>query len=196
MDEILSYWFGDEQDSARVSAEKSKLWWRKSPETDSTIRARFGEAHARAARGELDDWCRTPRGSLALVIRLDQFSRNLHRDDARAFAADEKARTIALEALERGDAEKLRPVERVFLYMPLVHSEHLAHQERAVELFEKLLDDASPEVRSAFEPNAKYARAHRDIVARFGRFPHRNSVLGRDSTAEEVEFLKQPGSSF
>jgi uncharacterized protein (DUF924 family) len=196
MDEILLYWFGNLPDSAGVSAEKSALWWKKSSETDSTIRARFGDAHARAVRGELDDWCRTPRGTLALVILLDQFSRNIYRDDARAFSADDKARSIVNQTVDRGDAGKLRPIERAFLYMPLMHSENRADQDRALALFDALLEESSQEDRAAVQAYPKYARAHREIVVRFGRFPHRNSVLGRASTPEEVEFLRQPGSSF
>ena len=165
-------------------------WFRKDAAFDSEIRKRFGALHAEAAGRGLEAWRASPLPMLALVVVLDQFSRNLYRGDARAFAQDERARDCANQALARGDDLLLLPVHRQFLYLPLEHSEDLADQERCVELMRSL---------EAFEPTrglTEWAEKHRVIVARFGRFPHRNAALGRTSTPEEVEFLKQPGSGF
>ena len=183
---VLEFWFGAASGPAGPRLE----WFRKDAKFDEEIRRRFGELHARAAAGELQSWRANPESLLALVILLDQFSRNLHRNDARAFAQDEQARACTREALSRGDDLGLLPVQRQFLYMPLEHSEDLADQDRAVELMRSLED---------FEETAglaEWAEKHRDIIRRFGRFPHRNAVLGRESTPEELAFLKRPGSSF
>ena len=157
---------------------------------DGELRRRFGELHARAARRELEGWRDSPEPMLALVIVLDQLSRNLFRNDARAFAQDAHARECAAQAISRGDDLELLPVQRTFLYLPYEHSESLADQERAVDLMRSL--DGFEETRGMSE----YAVKHRDVVKRFGRFPHRNALLGRDSTAQEIEFLRQPGSRF
>jgi uncharacterized protein (DUF924 family) len=165
-------------------------WFRKDAAFDESIRSRFGDLHAAAARRELEAWRASPEPMLALVVVLDQFSRNLHRNDPRAFAQDPYARECANQALGRGDDLLLLPVHRQFLYLPLEHSEDLVDQERCVELMRSL---------ESFEPTrglTEWAEKHRVIVARFGRFPHRNAVLGRPSTPEEIEFLKEPGSGF
>jgi uncharacterized protein (DUF924 family) len=182
--EVLRFWFGEAPGPARPE------WFRKDAAFDAEIRRRFGDLHAVAAGHGLEAWRASPEPMLALVVVLDQFSRNLFRNDPRAFAQDEYARECAAQALARGDDLLLLPVNRQFLYLPLEHSEDLADQERCVELMRSL---------EAFEPTrglAEWAVKHRDIVARFGRFPHRNAALGRASTAEEIEFLKQPGSGF
>lgn len=174
MEDVLTFWFADPERA-----------WKKDPAFDDELRRRFGALHAAVLRGEHDDWCATPRGVLAYVLVLDQLSRNLHRGDPRAFAGDARALTAAARAVDAGQDRALAPIERGFLYMPFMHSEALADQERAVALFAAL-----------GEPFLPFAVQHRDIVARFGRFPHRNAVLGRESTPEEREFLTQPGSSF
>jgi uncharacterized protein (DUF924 family) len=174
IDEVISFWFAD---PAR--------WWRKDPSFDEEIRARFAALHAALERDELEDWKRTPRGTLAYVIVLDQFSRNMFRDTPRMFASDARARAAVHEAIARCDDVALSSVERGFLYMPLMHSEKLAEQEQSVALY-GALDTGQ----------LSFARQHRDIVERFGRFPHRNAILGRASTPEELAFLEQPGSSF
>jgi uncharacterized protein (DUF924 family) len=165
-------------------------WFRKDSAFDEDIRQRFAATHAAAAAGELDAWRATREGRLALVIVLDQFSRNLYRSDARAFAQDAQALACARAAIEAGDERELLPVERQFLYLPFEHSERLEDQERALELFKPL--DAFAETRGVSE----WARRHHAIVARFGRFPHRNAALGRASSEEELAFLAQPGSGF
>lgn len=197
IDDLLGFWLGTPDPDGAVSDETFGRYWRRSEAFDAEIRERFGELHARAGRGELDGWAETPRGRAALVIVLDQLSRNLHRDDPRAFDNDGKALRLALEGVERGEHLSLRPMQAYFLLMPLMHSEELAVQQRGVELFDELAArHTAPELAKCFAGAADYARRHRDIVARFGRFPHRNATVGRASTPEELEFLKQPGSSF
>ena len=181
---VLEFWFGVPPGPSRAE------WFRKDAAFDAQIRDRFGELHEAAARRELEGWRAAPESMVALVVVLDQFSRNLHRGDARAFAQDAYARECANQALARGDERVLLPVQRQFLYLPLEHSEDLADQERCVELMRSL--EPFPETKGLTE----WAEKHRVIVARFGRFPHRNAALGRESTPEEIEFLKQPGSSF
>ena len=168
----------------------SEKWFTKDAAFDRAIADRFGELHAKAAAGHLADWASTPEGALALVLLLDQFSRNLYRNDARAYAQDEMARSCAGEAIQRGDDLGFIPVQRQFLYMPFEHSEALADQDYAVELMGSLEN---------FEETAglgAWAEKHRDIIRRFGRFPHRNALLGRESTPDEAEFLKRPGAGF
>jgi uncharacterized protein (DUF924 family) len=196
---ILAFWFGTSPDDATVAAEQSKLWWRKHPATDRAIGARFAPSLDRAAAGELDDWAATPRGRLALILLTDQFPRNLHRDTPQAFAFDALARAWCVEGLASGADAALRRIERAFFYLPLEHAESLPEQQRAVALFEALAAEAAradPNGRASFEGYADYARRHRDVIARFGRFPHRNRVLGRASSAAEIAFLREPGSSF
>ena len=182
--EVNAFWFGDPPGASRAE------WFRKDPAFDGQIRTRFGGLHAQAARRKLDAWRAQPQSMLALVVVLDQFSRNLFRDDARAFAQDAYALECAKQAIARGDDKVLLPVQRQFLYLPLEHSESLEDQERGLELMQAL------EAIEATRGCAEWARRHRDIVKRFGRFPHRNAALARESTAEEVEFLKTPGSGF
>jgi len=182
--EVLEFWFGETPGSSR------REWFRKDAAFDATIRARFADVHAAAAARGLEAWRASAEPMLALVVVLDQFSRNLFRDDARAFAQDAHALECAVQALARGDDLGLAPVQRQFLYLPFEHSEDRRDQEKSLDLFASL---------EAFEPTrglGEWARRHHDIVARFGRFPHRNAVLGRASTAEEIEFLKTPGSGF
>jgi uncharacterized protein (DUF924 family) len=194
--DVLAYWFGDAPDDPATAGKKMPLWWGHADATDAELRERFGAVHEQASTGGLDGWAATPEGRVALVVVLDQLSRNLHRGTARAFAQDPAARSLALAAVEQGE-DRTRPFfHRVFLYMPFEHSERLADQERACRLFERLHDEASEPLRGAAKAYLQYARQHHDIVARFGRFPHRNAILGRPSSAEELTFLEQPGSSF
>ena len=177
-EDILGYWFGD------TGEPRNELWFGGSPDVDADIRARFAGDLQRAAAGDYDDWANTPRGRLALVILLDQFSRNIYRDDPRAFAQDPRAQALAVEATDNGHAAALSPLEQSFLFMPLMHAEDLALQNRCCELTAEL---AATDATLA--PVADFARRHRDVIARFGRFPHRNDVLGRDTTPEEAEHL-------
>ena len=176
-DAILTFWF-DEIAPAQ--------WWEKDPSFDQLIAARFGDIHRQAAQCELHEWRSDPRGRLAEVIVLDQFSRNMYRDSPLAFAQDALALGLAQEALRVRADDILTPVERSFLFMPFMHSESLVIHEIAVGLFEK----------NGIASNYDFELAHKAIIERFGRYPHRNQILGRVSTAQEIEFLQQPGSSF
>lgn len=187
--EVLDFWFGA-PDSAEFGSFRAD-WFAKRPEFDAAVQAGFGEHYAAAATGRLDAWQASADGALALVILLDQFPHHLFRGQARAFATDRQVLATAEAALARGFDEGLLPVQRTFLYLPFEHAEDLAMQDRAVELFTRLAA-AHP----GFDSQVDYARRHRDVIARFGRFPHRNEALGRVSSAEEIDFLKLPGSRF
>lgn len=185
---VLDFWFGAPPEG--VTAERRTLWFGKSADTDALIRRRFADLHAQARSGALAHWRAEPRSCLAFVIVTDQFPRNLFRGTPDAFATDALALAAAKAALESGFDRSLAPVERVFLYLPFEHSESRADQDRAVALFDALRRE--PGMDGFYD----YAVAHQRIVARFGRFPHRNEILGRESTPEELAFLKEPGSSF
>ncbi|HEX6768352.1 MAG TPA: DUF924 family protein [Candidatus Binatia bacterium] len=196
IDSILTYWFGADPDRAALAKERADLWWSKNAEIDNEIRERFEGSVELAGDGKLDHWLAEPRGRLALIILTDQFPRNIYRDSPRAFAFDAKALDWSLAGIELGLDRELRPIERVFFYLPLEHSERLAHQERSVRMFSELVPTAASDQREIFEHYLNFAILHRDIVARFGRFPHRNRILGRPTTPDELNFLSQPGSSF
>lgn len=185
---LLDVWFGkpDEPDF-----DTAREWWFVAdPVSDKAMRERFGPDQRRAAAGELESWIVEPNSCLALVLLLDQLPRNLYRGSPRAFDCDADARQVADRALRENHDQAVVPVRRQFFYLPFEHSEALADQERSVALAKAL-----PEL--PFKANfVDYAERHRAIIARFGRFPHRNQVLGRDSTPEEEHFLKEPGSSF
>lgn len=160
-------------------------WWSKDDRFDAEIRQHFGDTLKSAERGELDDWQTSPDGTLALLLVLDQFSRNLNRNSALAYANDPKALSIAEEAINRGDDKKMREKIRIFAYLPFMHSENLQHQRRCLDLMQD----------TGLEPNIEAAKEHLDIIERFGRFPHRNKVLGRVSTPQEIAFLENGGFS-
>jgi len=186
--DILDFWFG-----ARGSPEYGrprKCWFAKDAAFDDAIRARFHADWEEAAQGGRDIWRDEARPALALVVLLDQFPRNMFRGDARAFASDARALAVAAGMVARGFDNGLRPVERWFAYLPFEHAEDLVTQRRSLALFAGLAGDADS------AGTIDYARRHHDIIARFGRFPHRNAILGRVSTTEELAFLRQPGSGF
>jgi uncharacterized protein (DUF924 family) len=187
-EEVLAFWFGAPGESGH--GEYREEWFQKDDAFDEEIRRRFLGVYEEAARGDLDDWKGEARSCLALIIVLDQFPRNMFRGDPKTYATDEKALGLARYAREHGLDRELPPVERHFVYMPFMHSEDVEDQRLSVELFEALAQQ--PGARDVTE----YAHAHARIVERFGRFPHRNEVLGRPTTPEEAEFLKEPGSSF
>ncbi|MEC5385213.1 DUF924 family protein [Uliginosibacterium sp. H3] len=195
-DSILDFWFGSSVDDALVAKEKSALWWAKDGATDQLMRERFASFLPLAAAGALDDWLGKPRGRLALILLCDQFSRNIHRGTPQSFAFDEQARAWCKAGLQAGDDRRLRPIERVFFYLPLEHAESLDEQHEAVARYADLCDALPPAQREDFAGYLDFARQHRTIIERFGRFPHRNAILGRASTAEEILFLQGPGSSF
>ena len=188
VDEVLAFWFGREDEPGY--GEFREVWFRKDEGFDREVKERFGPLHERAAAGELDGWLDDAGSCLALVICLDQFPRNMFRGDGRTHATDAKALETAKYAVERALDRELPPFQRMFIYMPFMHSENLEDQRRSVELFERLAEKpGAPDVTS-------YAVGHMEIVERFGRFPHRNVILGRETTPEEAEFLERPGSSF
>jgi uncharacterized protein (DUF924 family) len=186
--DVIDFWFGAASSAGRGLPHKA--WFEKSDAFDAEIGARFGGVVEAAAAGQLDAWQRTPFAALALVIVLDQFPRNMFRGTPRAFAADPRAQAAASAIVERGFDAPYLPVERCFAYLPFEHAEDIAMQRRSLALFATL----PPAPYSARYMD--YARRHHDVVARFGRFPHRNALLGRVSTAEERTFLEQPGSGF
>lgn len=180
---INTFWFGD-SDGEQYGKDRAE-WFVKNPKFDAEIKNRFSRVIDAAAAGQLDMMAQSPEGAAALVVVLDQFPRNVFRDDARAFENDPHALKIAMQALDDGFDQHVMPVMRKFLYLPFEHSEDLKHQQRALELFAAL-----------GENDLLWAQKHHEIIDRFGRFPHRNAVLGRLSTPEEKAFLIQPGSSF
>ena len=168
--EILEFWFSDDV---------RPLWFRSTPEFDHELRQRYERLYQRACEGGLDEWQCDPHGSLALVIILDQFPLNMYRGLGRAFEGESRARGVAEHAIDCGWDLQLSDEHKSFLYLPFMHSENLADQERSVALYEA----------AGLEHNLRFARHHREIVRRFGRFPHRNEPLGRQSTTEELEYL-------
>ena len=193
---ILEFWFGSDPDDSMVAKEKSALWWSKNPAIDGEIRQRFESSVTSATAGELSDWRSNPRGRLALILLTDQFPRNIYRDSPRAFAQDSKALAWSLHGIEQGLDSQLRPIERVFFYLPLEHAESLEHQEQSVKYFCELLSIVNAGQKAIFEEYLNFAVRHRDVIARFGRFPQRNQILGRESTPAERAFLAEPRSSF
>lgn len=193
--DVLDFWFGP-ADPAHPDGQNRAHWWKKDAAFDASIREQFGVTWHAARAGELDGWVSTDEGTLALVVVLDQFSRNLCRDSPDSWAQDDHALAIALDAIDRGVDARLGHFGRSFLYMPLMHSEDRDIQVRSIACFERLVELAPDAMKDGARGTLKYAHLHRDIVDRFGRYPHRNAILGRESTPEEVEFLAGPNSSF
>jgi uncharacterized protein (DUF924 family) len=193
---ILAFWFGELDADGRADQAHASRWWRSDPAFDQEIRDHFADEHAAVVGGHRDRWLPSPRGRLAYVIVLDQFSRNLFRDSEDMFAYDERALDAALGGIERGCDRLVGADERSFYDLPLMHSELLPIQDRCIALFTALRDAETGASRDRAAYSLDFAQRHRDIVARFGRFPHRNAILGRVSTAEETAFLEQPGSRF
>lgn len=193
---VLDFWLGPPGSAAEVAERQRTLWFGKSAANDQEVAERFADTLLAATAGRLDHWAGTPRGRLALVIVLDQFPHHIHRNQPQSFATDPQALALSLSAVRAGEDRQLAAIERVFLYLPLEHAESNAMQDLSVSLFEKLAGGAAADERTLFDGFMDYAYQHRDVVARFGRFPHRNEILGRPSTAEEIAFLKQPGSRF
>ncbi|HEX4923705.1 MAG TPA: DUF924 family protein [Bdellovibrionales bacterium] len=193
---VLEFWFGTLQDELDFPAEKSSIWFRKSDETDALIRDRYQLVWTHAHEGTYDVWTKIPHGRLALIIILDQFSRNMFRGTPQAFAGDKKALELAREGVRKKMDRDLYPIQRVFMYMPFEHSENLEDQNESVRLFTNLLEEVPDQLKRPMNEFLRYAKAHRDIIKQYGRFPHRNQTLGRTTTPEELAFLKKPGSSF
>lgn len=194
---LITFWFGEETDDVTRAKRQAPLWWGKNSATDALLASRFGDLTAAAAAGELAHWADAAEGRLALILLLDQLPRNIHRGTPAAFAQDAKARDLCLKGLSLGADLALPPLGRVFFYLPLEHAESREQQARSVTLFEGLAtEQADGPARETFASFADFARRHQVIVERFGRFPHRNAILGRQDTAEEAAFLLKPGSGF
>ena len=185
---ILHFWFGKPEDADY--GEPRQFWFVKNFNVDVQIKSRFESTYQAAARGKLNHWRSSALSCLALIIVLDQFPRNMYRGQPQAFATDNRALKIAQFAVEQEYDQQLLPVQRWFVYLPFEHSENLADQETAMKLFSTLKDDPNS------QRSIDYARKHLQVIQRFGRFPHRNQILGRENTSEETAFLQQPGSKF
>ena len=196
-EEILRFWFGEPAaDTADVDA-LMKRWFSADRALDAITRDRFGPAMTEAAASRLGDWEARPRGRLALILLLDQFPRNAFRGTAAAFAQDSMALDQTMEGIAAAQDQELQPLERLFFYMPMQHSESVSTQNRSVETFDELVRSAPTDAMADVLTNsADHARQHRDIIAEFGRFPHRNAILGRISTEAEMRYLEQGGATF
>ena len=196
--EVLRFWFGDLRENELPPEEKQKTWWMKSEEFDRLVEEMFGDLVALAESGDLSSWLETPLGTLAFIIVTDQFPRNIHRDKPGAFSRDSLALRACRDGMEKGFDRGLHPVHRVFFYLPLMHSEDPETQRLSVKTYSGLEKEyeSEPRVRENLACSADFAGRHFDIIKRFGRYPHRNAALGRESTPGEIEFLKEPGSSF
>ena len=193
---IISYWLGSsDSNPARFEAQQ-KLWYHSKPETDNYIRTAFESDLVSAKNGNLSDWRNTAQGSLALVILLDQFSRNLYRGTPAAYVNDVQAQDVVVSLLERDGHLSFNIPAKIIFYHPLHHAENLIFQRKAVSLFEEMLEHASDEWRESISRNLAFIKNHCDIISRFGRFPHRNTILGRQSTPEECRYLKQDKRSY
>lgn len=187
--EILIYWFGPLH-SAEAFNDRPKLWWQGGQDVDQDIRNRFGKLVNAATKEELNDWKTTPRGRLALIILVDQFTRNIYRGTPQAFAYDNIAQKLTLEGLAKGDDKTLYPIERAFFYLPLEHAENLDLQKLSVEKFHSIVSDANPSQTQYFKSYEDDAQSHYELIKKYGRFPYRNEILNRKSTPDEIEFLK------
>jgi uncharacterized protein (DUF924 family) len=187
---IHDFWFGELDENGLCSNDHHALWFGASDETDTFCHEQFGASLALALDGQLQAWAQTDRGLLALVVLLDQFTRNIHRGTTQAFAGDPIALALAQDTIATGRHLRLPAIHRVFLYLPLEHCEDLAAQESCVALFEALSKQTGHPHFASF---TRYAIAHRDVIAQFGRFPHRNAALGRESSAAELAYLKVHG---
>ncbi|WP_339525374.1 DUF924 family protein [Pseudomonas sp. EA_35y_Pfl2_R111] len=198
---LLNWWFGAAGcgpgvSAAEVAASRTALWFGKQDRQDVQAREQFGALVEQALAGQLQDWQAEPEGWLATLLLLDQLPRMIFRDTPKAFAGDLLARPLALHGLTRGWDQQLHPIQRVFAYLVLEHAEDLALQNQAVQLFQVLLEQAATAERELFAGYLDYAERHQRVIARFGRFPHRNQALGRLSSTEESAFLREPGSRF
>ncbi|CAN7722744.1 DUF924 family protein [Pseudomonas sp. GL-B-26] len=193
---LLEWWFGTLEFPNEISADKGKLWFGKRDSQDLEARTRFGDWVEQALAGGLTEWAQRPEGWLALVLLLDQLPRMIYRDTPKSFSGDLRAQALVAQGIAADFDRQLRPIQRVFIYLVFEHCENLAVQNEAVSRFIDLVAQQPEADRAVFADNLDYAERHQKVIARFGRFPHRNAVLGRESTAEELEFLSGPGSRF
>jgi uncharacterized protein (DUF924 family) len=192
---ILDFWFGPLANAETIPTDKALLWTGRSLELSRQIRDNFTTDLQAGARGELNQWRNTPKGRLALIILLDQFARHIFRNTAQAFALDAMARGLVLEGIQNGADRQLYPIERAFFYLPLQHAEDLNLQNASLHLYQQLVADAPETLKPQFQQFLDYAQLNQQIIARFGRFPHRNALLGRLSTPEEEQFLQGSGAT-
>lgn len=197
-DAVLAQWFGSARPDAATALAQQKQWFTKSPAFDEQLRERFGVAVQAGMGGALAHWCdQGAWGRLALIVLLDQFTRNIYRGTPHSFAGDPQALALALRAQSEGWDLELPEVTRIFMYLPLEHAEDLDMQQRSVDAFHSLLQTApDASTQAFFSGTLDYAYKHQDVIERFGRFPHRNPILGRSSTPEELDYLAQPGAGF
>jgi uncharacterized protein (DUF924 family) len=195
-EQVLDFWFGELDERGLAAEDKSKSWWKKDPDFDALVEERFGGLIESVCADERESWLDSPEGCIAYVIVLDQFCRNVHRGTPRMYAEDDRALSAAERSVERGFDRMLPLAQRAFLYMPLMHCESREAQARCVALFETMVAEVTGETAERMKGYVDAAHSHRRIVERFGRFPHRNELLGRQTTAEEKAFLEEPGSSF
>jgi len=193
---LLQWWFGDARSAKEVAAQKGKLWFGKRDSQGLEARTRFGELVDQALAGGLTEWAQRPEGWLALVLLLDQLPRMLFRDSPKAFSGDIRAQALVAQGIAADFDRQLQPIQRVFIYLVLEHCEHLAVQNECISRYIDLVAQQPESDKALFTDYLNYAEKHRKVIAQFGRFPHRNAVLGRESTAEELAFLSKPGSRF
>jgi len=193
---ILAFWFKEQELTAPQIDRRMDTWFGEDPSFDKEIEDRFADDIEMASQGQLDRWASEPHGRLALIILIDQFRRNIYRNTAKAFSMDKLALKLCVEgAMEKKD-KGLTPIQRVFFYMPLQHAESAKVQAKSVELFSRLAESVSPTYRETFQTIAQFAELHKDIIDQFGRFPHRNRLLGRENTPEEDEYLAGDSPDF
>ncbi len=188
--ELLNFWFGDLGHADLPTSDRTNLWFGENEALKSSLLESFKKDYEKATQGELNNWAETPRGRLALIILLDQFSRSLHRNSPEAFAHDNMARELCIQGLREKVDQSLTLIERVFFYMPLVHSEDVQSQEQSIQLFQALVSLSMTETTQVYQLFLAYAYAHFRVIKEFGRFPQRNKILGRESTDAELAFLK------
>lgn len=193
---LLDWWFASSESAREVAAQKGKLWFGKRDSQDLEARERFGDWTEQALAGGLTEWMQHPEGWLALVLLLDQIPRMIFRDTPKAFAGDLRAQKLVAQGIAADYDRQLQPIQRVFIYLVFEHSEDLAVQNEGVSRYIELVAQQPESDRTLFNDYLDYAERHQKVIAQFGRFPHRNAVLGRESTAEEMEFLSKPGSRF
>jgi uncharacterized protein (DUF924 family) len=193
---LLEWWFGSSESPIETAAEKGKLWFGKRDSQDLEAFERFGDWVEQALAGGLTDWAQRPEGWLALVLLLDQLPRMIFRDSPKSFSGDLRAQALVAQGIAADFDRQLRPIQRVFIYLVFEHCENLAVQNEAVSRYIDLVAQQPEAERKLFTDYLSYAEKHQQVIARFGRFPHRNAVLGRESTAEELAFLSKPGSRF
>lgn len=194
--EILNFWFGNIEAKSSPEKDKEKLWFTKSEETDQKIKELFTNSLENFNSEKFDEVLNSAEKSFATIILLDQFSRNIYRNNAKSFEKDALCLKLTTKSIEFGYDKEFHPTKRIFFYLPLEHTEDLKIQEQCVSIFEALLTEVDESLKGKMLFFKDYAIKHLEIIKRFGRFPHRNIILGRESTLEEIEFLKQPNSSF